>query len=90
MELIQGMKSKVELQTFFSQIKDWNTEIYYITEDITTRAMYYVEEFFLSHSLKLSDALIGATAIRNNDILITANIKHYKHLPNIQLKAFKP
>lgn len=89
MELIQGMKSKAELQTFFSQIKDWNIEIYYITEDITSRAIYYIEEFFLSHNMKLSDALIGATAIRNNDILITANIKHYKHLPNIQLKAFR-
>ncbi len=89
MELVQGMKDKKELQTFLGQMKSWSTSVLHIDEDISVRAMFYVEEFFLSHSMELADALIGATAVRYNDTLLTANTKHYRHIPNIQLKTFK-
>ena len=89
-ELVQGMRNKQELDKFIKQLAKWNVKIIQINNDISTRAMIYVEEFFLSHSMELSDSLIAATCINNSEILLTANDKHYKHIPNIQLKKFDP
>lgn len=77
-ELIQGMRNKNELRLFKKQIQKWNVDIIQINKEISSRAMFYVEEFALSHSMMLADALIAATVIENSGILITANDKHYK------------
>lgn len=90
MEIIQGMRDKSELRTFLRQMQLWSVTILQIDRDISSRAMFYVEEFFLSHRMELADALIGATAVQNNEILLTGNGRHYRHLPNIQLQKFNP
>jgi predicted nucleic acid-binding protein len=36
------------------------------------------------------EAIMAATAIENNKILCTANIKHFKVIQELTLKAFKP
>lgn len=89
-ELVQGMRNKAELAIFLKQLKSWSVNIIQLDSAISTRAMFYVEEFFLSHSMELADALIAATAVENNDVLITANDRHYKHIPRIQIKKFTP
>ena len=52
--------------------------------------MFYILEYALSHSMMLTDALIAATAVQNNELLLTANDKHYKFIPNIEYKRFFP
>jgi predicted nucleic acid-binding protein len=52
--------------------------------------MFLVEDYFLSHSLELSDAIIAATSLERQELLLTANDKHYKYILNMQLKKFKP
>jgi predicted nucleic acid-binding protein len=52
--------------------------------------MMYVEEFFLSHTMEMADALIASTAVNLSEVLVTANEKHYKHRPNIHIKKFSP
>ena len=89
-ELVQGMKDKTEFKKFQKQIKNWKTEILHIDQEISARAIFYVQEYFLSHSMKMADALIAATAIQASDTLITANDKHYKYIPNIEIKKFIP
>jgi predicted nucleic acid-binding protein len=88
-ELVQGMRNKQELNKFLKQITRWNVNIIQINQDISTRAMIYIEEYFLSHSMELADSLIAATVINNRETLITGNDKHYKHIPNIQLIKFE-
>jgi predicted nucleic acid-binding protein len=90
MELVQGMRNKKELNTFRKALHAWNTQILYISEEISAKAMFYVEQHFLSHSLQLADALIGATAIAHGTPLLTGNDKHYKILKDIQIKKFRP
>ena len=90
MELVQGMQNKRELTLLRKTMRNWNAKILYINEDISTKAMFFVEQHFLSHSIVLADALIGATAISNGLKLLTSNIKHYKILKNIELEVFKP
>ena len=90
MELVQGMKSKSEFRTFQKQIRKWRTDIVHIDPEISARAMFYLQEYFLSHSMMMGDALIAATAIRNGETLCTANEKHYRFVPLLELESFKP
>lgn len=90
MEIIQGMKNKEEFKLFQKQMLRWNTNIIQINQEISSRAMFYVQEYSLSHSMMLADSLIAATVVQNSEILITANDKHYKFIPNIECKKFDP
>jgi len=89
LELIHGMQNKNELWALQKQIKKWSTEIIQINESISSYAMYLVENYFLSHFIEAADAIIAATAIDKNEILLTANYKHYGYIPNIQIQKFK-
>ncbi len=90
MELVQGMRNKKELALLRKALKSWNTKIIYITEEISSKAMFYVEQHYLSHSVQLADALIGATAVSHGISLLTSNDKHYKIIKEIKLSKFKP
>ena len=90
MELIQGMRGKNELNSLRQALFDWDATIIYISEEISAKAMFLVEEHFLSHSVQLADALIGATAVSYGLPLLTGNAKHYKVMKNLQLKKFEP
>ncbi|MFO7885156.1 MAG: type II toxin-antitoxin system VapC family toxin [Desulfobacteraceae bacterium] len=90
MEIVQGMRNKNELNSLRQTLKSWNTKIIYISEDVSAKAMFFVEQHFLSHSMQLADALIGATAISSGESLLTANDKHYKVLKDLQIIKFRP
>jgi predicted nucleic acid-binding protein len=83
MEVIQGMKDKNELKSFQKYLKKWATEIIQINESISTRAMFLVEDYFLSYSLEWGDAIIASTVLENQETVLTGNDKHYKFIPNI-------
>jgi predicted nucleic acid-binding protein len=78
MELVQGMKNKKELNSLRQALHGWNTKLVYISEEISAKAMFFVEQHFLSHSLQLADALIGTSAITYGLPVLTGNDKHYK------------
>lgn len=90
MELVQGMRNKKELNNFRKALHVWNSEILYISEDISIKAMFFVEQHYLCHSIQLADALIGATAIAYGLPILTGNDKYYKILKDIQIKKFRP
>jgi predicted nucleic acid-binding protein len=78
MELVQGLRNKQELTKFRKALNGWNAQILYVSEEVSAKAMFYVEQHFLSHSMQLADALIGATAIAHGLPILTGNDKHYK------------
>ena len=90
MELVQGMRNKKELNNLRRALYVWDSKILYISEEISVKAMFFVEQHFLSHSIQLSDALIGATAIAYGLPILTGNDKHYKILKGMQIKKFRP
>lgn len=57
---------------------------------ISAKAMFYVKQYYLSHSMQLADALISATAVANGLDLFTGNAKDYRILKDISAKEFKP
>ena len=89
-ELVQGMRNKNELNNLRSALHAWNAKVLYISEEISVKAMFFVEQHYLSHSIQLADALIGATAIWHGVPILTGNDKHYKILKDIQIKKFRP
>lgn len=89
-ELLQGMRNKKEMNNLIKQIAKWNINIIQINQDISTRAMIYIEQHHHSSSMELADALIAATCVNNSELLITGNEKHYKHIPNLKIKKFNP
>jgi len=90
MELVQGMRNKNELNNLRSALHVWNSKILYISEEISIKAMFFIEQHYLSHSIQLADALIGATAISYGLPILTGNDKHYKILKDIRIKKFRP
>ena len=90
MELVHGMRNKSELNSLRQSLHGWNAKVLYISEDISAKAMFYVEQHYLSHSLQLADALIGATAIAYGQPILTGNDKHYKMIKDLQVNKFKP
>jgi len=90
MELIQGMKDKRELKLLQKFVKKQSIKIIQINENISSKAMFLVEDFSLSRSMEMGDAIIAATALENQEILLTANDKHYSFIPNIRVQKFRP
>ena len=90
MELVQGMRNKNELNELRKALRFWNTKILYINEEISAKAMFYVERHFLSHSIEIADALIAATAFVNASPLLTANDKHYSVISDLEVQTFRP
>lgn len=90
MELVQGLKNKKELNHLRKALHGWNAQILYVSEEISAKAMFYVEQHFLSHSMQLADALIGSTAISYGFPILTGNDKHYKVMKDLEIKKFVP
>jgi predicted nucleic acid-binding protein len=90
MELVQGMRNKNELNHLRRALHAWNSKILYISEEISVKAMFFVEQHYLSHSIQLADALIGATAILHGLPILTGNDKHYKIFKDLEIKKFRP
>ena len=89
MEILTGLHNKTELKSWKSFLKDYNFHHIPIDAEITTKAVYWVEEFCLSHKLRMADALIAATADAHGLDLLTGNLSDYKFLPGLTVKIFK-
>ncbi len=90
MELLQGAKNKTHHKYVKDFISEFEFSILPLTENIGHRALIYVEEHALSSNMRSGDAIISATAVENNMTLVSGNIKHFKVVKELQLKAFKP
>ena len=90
MELAQGMRNKNELRTLQKTLRQWNVKTIFVNEEISTRALYYVQEYFLSHSMELADSMIASTCTSYGMELITANDKHYKIVKDLKITVFRP
>ncbi len=89
-ELVQGMRNKMELNELRKALKSWQTEILYVSDEISSKAVFYIERHYLSHSLRLADALIASTAISFGLPIVTGNDKHYTVLTELEVMKFRP
>ena len=89
MELVHGMRDKNELAILKKLIKNLDIEIIQLDAEISANAINYVEQFYLSNSLEMADALIAATCVKYGETLCTANDKHYKVVEELKLDIFR-
>lgn len=90
MELFQSAKNKTQHKYVKDFLISFGFIVLPLTENIGHRASIYVEEYTLSSNLRSGDAIIAATAVENNMILSSSNVKHFKVIKELKLKAFKP
>jgi predicted nucleic acid-binding protein len=83
MELFRGMNNKNEMAQMKSKLKHYN--IIHVSEEISLKALEFIETYRLSHDLRMPDALIGAMSIVYQIPLFTYNTKDFKYLPGILL-----
>lgn len=89
MELVQGMWDKEEFRLLRKTIHDQDWIVLPLSENISHRAIVYIENYHLSHSLEMADALIAATAIESGLSLMTGNNKHYKVIPKLEIIRYR-
>ena len=89
MELIQGIRNKEELRRLRKFITQRQIKIVHINDEISQKALHYMEEYSLSHHLRMADAFIAATTSVLGTTLFTANTKHYLPIRDIYIKRFK-
>lgn len=90
MELLQNANNKTQHKHVKDFLTSFGFNVLPFTENIGHRASIYVEEYTLSSNIRSGDAIIAATAVENNMILSSSNIKHFRAIKELTLKAFKP
>ena len=85
-ECLQGSKSNQEKR----KIKTYsdNFPLLPITPRVSESAMKLIDDYSNSHGLLLADALIAATTLENDLMIVTYNIDDFKFINN--LKYMKP
>ena len=90
MEIVQGVRNKKELRALRQFIQVRGVHCISVNPEITSRAIFLLEEYSLSHGMEMGDALIAATADNQGETLFTANVSHYDIVPNLSVKVFRP
>ena len=90
LELLQGAKNKDQHHRTDDFLNTFGFIVLPLSENIGHRALIYIEEYGLSHSLSAGDAIIAATAVENNMMLVSGNSRRFKPIKELQFKIFKP
>ena len=90
MELFQGARSRDEIKVIRRFIQENGFQVIPLNEPISHLAATLMEEHALSGGLQVADALIAATARETGSPLATANVRHFRAIPGLELKAFHP
>jgi predicted nucleic acid-binding protein len=82
-EIQQGATSKENLQQISRFLKQYLVLPidYHISNIFST----LVQKYVLSHNTDIGDSFVAATALHFQLPLLTMNVRHYKHIPNLQL-----
>ena len=90
MEAVQGSRSKAHMRTILDLFAASGFRVLPLSESIGHLAAGLIEEHTLAHGLQMPDALIAATAIEAGEVLVTANLRHFRPIRRLALKPFHP
>lgn len=89
MELVQGMRNKEELGALKKAISAMEFRPANCSASVGS-GLFFCGGLFLSNAMSLADALIAATCLYYGEPLCTANEKHCKVIPNLDIRVFHP
>jgi predicted nucleic acid-binding protein len=84
MELVIGCHDKNEVRKVEKLLADY--DVLDITPLIGRKAYELISRFSKSHGLVIPDALIAATALVGNAVLVTSNIRHFSMIEGLRLE----
>ncbi len=90
MELLEGARDRADLRAIRQTVAQFGLSVLPLTEDIGHRAAMYMETYRLACGLDLVDALVAATAVENAQTVCTGNVKHFRVIPDLSVKPFRP
>jgi predicted nucleic acid-binding protein len=90
MELFQGARSLAEIGIIRRFFPAAGFRVIAVSEPISHLAATLMEEFSMRAGLHVTDALLAATARETAGTLVTGNIRHFRAIPQLELKAFRP
>jgi predicted nucleic acid-binding protein len=90
MEMLQGAKSRDELRRIRRFFPNHELEVIPVSESISYLAANLIDEHTLATGLQLADALIAATARETGSGLLTSNVRHFRTIPLLEIKPFRP
>ena len=90
MEMLQGAKSKDELRRIRRFFPNHELDVIPVNESISHMAAHLIDEHTLATGLQLADALIAATARETGSGLVTSNVRHFRSIPLLNIKPFRP
>ena len=90
MELLQGVRNKVEMREMKRFLSKLSFSTLPITANISNRAVAIMEETSLKSDLGVCDSLIFATACETGETLLSGNKKHFKEVVLLNAVEFEP
>jgi hypothetical protein len=90
MELIQGARSRGEIRIIRHFFRENRVRVLPVNESVSHAAASLMEEHAMSTGLQVADALIAATAREAGAAFTTGNVKHFRVIPGLDLRTFKP
>jgi len=90
MELVQGCRDRQELRAVKEFIRVNITDVIHPDEHISEKAIALLEAHASADGLRTVDALVAATALREDDTLATANHKHFKKIAGLEVRKVTP
>jgi hypothetical protein len=90
MELVQGCRDRQELREVKAFLRENIARVVHPDEAISQKAIALLEGHASADGLRTIDALLAATALREDDALVTANHKHFKKIAGLEVRKFAP
>ena len=88
-ELLQGVRNKVEMLSMKRFLSTLGFATLPVTAEISTHAISIMEAPALKNDLGVSDVLIFATALETGDTLLSDNAKYFKEVPLLDAVVFR-
>jgi predicted nucleic acid-binding protein len=89
MKLLQGSASRAELKKAKDLVRELEMRVLPVTEAISYRALALIEIRAPADRLRLGGALVAATALENDETLITGNPDQFTPIPGLKIKPFR-
>lgn len=90
LEILYGSRDANDLKNIHRMVEDLFAEVVPINEIVSASASTILKSYVVAHRVDPSDALIGATALARQEPLATGNVKHFKFIPGLKVRAFEP
>jgi len=85
MEIISGSRNKLEMERNHRFVSQFSTV--WPTPSEFKRAYQLLMDYRLATGIGLPDCLVAATCLERNWQLYSFNLKHYRHIPNLNLRV---